>query len=386
MPVISQERLSALIGQIYDCTIDPGQWPIAMKEICSSLDCIGSAMLVHDLRGLPPTFLYSWNTDRKWLKRYLEYASEVGELYKTPDVFNLPIDNPIVLSHTFDDKALREIRVYREWAEPQGVCDFIQTAALRTPDRIGLFSVYRSNSVGRFKNRDVDIMRLLAPHIRRAVTISDLMDLKRLEAHVVAATLDNLSAGVVVVTNESRILHANDAARAMFESSGPVRSIKGRLTTYKPEASEELAHALALACNNEADIGATGIGIALTGPSGEVAVAHVLPLARGDLRTRLLPTATAAVFVSKSDSPMPVNMGAFSRAFELTPAETHLLEHLVQGETLTDVSSALGISLATAKTHLSHIFSKTGVTRQTDLIALINRLMPQIKRSTASKN
>ena len=38
MPGISQERLSSLIGQIYDCAIDPHQWPNTMKEICIWLD------------------------------------------------------------------------------------------------------------------------------------------------------------------------------------------------------------------------------------------------------------------------------------------------------------------------------------------------------------
>ena len=380
MPVISQERLSTLIGQIYDCTIVPDQWPNTMKDICGRLDCVGSAMLVQDLRGLPPTFLYSWNTDQKWLERYVEYAGEVAQLYNVPDVSNAPLDTPIVLSHTFEEKALREFRVYREWAEPQGVCDFIQTAALRTPDRIGLFSAYRSNRAGRFTNRDVNIMRLLAPHIRRAVTISDLMDLKRLEARAVEVTLDNLSAGVVVVANDSRILHANEAARLMFKAGTPVHSFKGKLLASDEVATRELAEAIAIAQRDEAMIGAAGIGVALKNTSRVMALAHVLPLAYGKLRTRLIPQAIAAVFVTQTGEKQFVDMSAIGEIFDLTPAETHLLEHLAQGATLKVVSSALGISLATAKTHLSHIFSKTGVTRQTDLIALVNRLMPQIKR------
>jgi DNA-binding CsgD family transcriptional regulator/PAS domain-containing protein len=384
MPVISPERLSTLIGRIYDCTIDPDQWPNTMQDICSCLECMGSAMLIQDLRGLPPTFLYSWNTDRNWLERYLEYAGEVAALYNAPDVLNVPLDNPIVLSHTFDERTLREIRVYREWAAPQGVCDFIQTTALRTPDRIGLFSAYRSNSVGRFADREIKIMRLLAPHIRRAVTISDLMDLKKLETRAVAATLDNLSAGVVVVAKDSRILHANEAARLMFKTDGPVRSFKGKLSAMDGAAARELTEAIAFAQRDEAMIGATGIGIALKSASGAVAIAHVLPLAYGELRTRLMPQAIAAVFVMQTEDKLLADMSAIARNFGLTPAETHLLEHLAQGATLTDVSRVLGISLTTAKTHLSHIFSKTGVTRQADLIALVNRLTPQIKRSTVS--
>jgi DNA-binding CsgD family transcriptional regulator/PAS domain-containing protein len=294
------------------------------------------------------------------------------------------LDEPLVLSRDVPEAVYSNMPYYTELIKPMGICDTVQSIVLRDPNRIGVFAANRHDSVGLITDREIAIMRMLAPHLRRAVTISDLIDIKALEAHALSATLNNFQTGVIVVAADGRVLHANDAARRMFDNGGPVRSINGRLTAYEPEASDELARALALACNNEAAIGASGIGIALNGPSGELAVAHVLPLARGDLRTRLMPTATAAVFVSKSDNPLPTDMSAIGRAFALTPAETHLLEHLAQGATLADVSRVLGISITTAKTHLSHIFSKTGVTRQTDLIALVNRLMPQIKRPTLS--
>ena len=225
---------------------------------------------------------------------------------------------------------------------------------------------------------------MLAPHLRRAVTISDLMGVKALEAHALSATLDNFQTGVIVVAADGRVLHANDAARQMLDQGDLVRSVNGRLVARESGAIDELARALSLACNNEAGIGANGIGIALNGRSGGPAIAHVLPLAKGDVRTRLVPQAAAAVFVSKSDESLPSDMSAIGRTFALTPAETRLLEHLVQGAPLVDVAAAIGISVATAKTQLSHIFSKTGVTRQADLIALASRLMPPIKRPTAS--
>jgi hypothetical protein len=47
---------------------------------------------------------------------------------------------------------------------------------------------------------------------------------------------------------------------------------------------------------DEADIGKTGLAINLTGPGTPRVLAHVLPLAGGDPRTRLKPAAVAAVF------------------------------------------------------------------------------------------
>jgi DNA-binding CsgD family transcriptional regulator len=47
---------------------------------------------------------------------------------------------------------------------------------------------------------------------------------------------------------------------------------------------------------------------------------------------------------------------------------------------LIEAASALGITEATARTHRNHIFTKTGVSRRTDLLALVGRLVPPIRR------
>jgi DNA-binding CsgD family transcriptional regulator len=229
-------------------------------------------------------------------------------------------------------------------------------------------------------DREVSLLRLLAPHIRRAVTISDLMDLKALEAQALAATLDNFAVGVIIVAEEHRILHANDAARAMFAAGSPVCSVNGRLSVRGSNGACELGKAIALAQQNEAAIGAAGIGVALGGPAGGPAVAHVLPLARGDLRTRLMPQATAAIFVTQAGLAPPAAVAALAATFKLTPAETRMFDRLAAGATLAEAAETLAIAETTARTHLSRILSKTGVARQADLVALIHRLSPPVRR------
>jgi DNA-binding CsgD family transcriptional regulator len=61
---------------------------------------------------------------------------------------------------------------------------------------------------------------------------------------------------------------------------------------------------------------------------------------------------------------------ALAAAFGLTPVETRVLAGLFAGRTLNQTAATLGITRPTAKTHLEHIFSKTGVTRQAELMRL----------------
>jgi len=47
MPPIAPERLSELIGLIYDCIIEPDRWPETMHDICVDLGCfVGTIYLV----------------------------------------------------------------------------------------------------------------------------------------------------------------------------------------------------------------------------------------------------------------------------------------------------------------------------------------------------
>jgi DNA-binding CsgD family transcriptional regulator len=98
-------------------------------------------------------------------------------------------------------------------------------------------------------------------------------------------------------------------------------------------------------------------------------LAHVLPLTGSDFRTRLQPATVAAVFIG---APPDAQDGADAvvAAFGLTPAETKVLASLFAGRTLAETAATIGITRPTAKTHLEHIFLKTRVTRQAELMRL----------------
>jgi DNA-binding CsgD family transcriptional regulator len=127
-----------------------------------------------------------------------------------------------------------------------------------------------------------------------------------------------------------------------------------------------------------ASLGKAGLAISLTEPGAPPILAHVLPLTGSDLRTRLQPAAVAAVFIG---APPDAHDAAevTAAAYGLTPGETRVLASLLAGRTLAQTAAALGVAPATAKSHLDSIFSKTGVSRQADLMRLATGLIPPTK-------
>jgi DNA-binding CsgD family transcriptional regulator len=188
--------------------------------------------------------------------------------------------------------------------------------------------------------------------------------------------LDSIVIGVIIVAEQGRILHANQAAQRMLAAHSPIISLGGCLCALQPGLTKELRRAIATAQADANGIPGAGIGVPLVDKTMSAATAHVLPLACGGART----SAAAAVFVTPASVALPAEIGTVARIFSLTPAEARLLQHLVTGASLTEAATALGVTEATARTHRNHIFTKTGVSRRNDLLVLVTRLVPPIRR------
>ena len=83
-------------------------------------------------------------------------------------------------------------------------------------------------------------MRLLVPHLRRAVLIGKLVEFKTAQAATFADALDGLSASVLFVDSSGRITHANAAGRAMIADGDVLRGSHGRLVANDPEVNRSL--------------------------------------------------------------------------------------------------------------------------------------------------
>lgn len=81
--------------------------------------------------------------------------------------------------------------------------------------------------------------------------------------------------------------------------------------------------------------------------------------------------ANSPVYVLLMGLPVPESAALACRTsglFELSPAEARVLGHLLNGATATRIASETDTCLSTVRTHIQNVLSKTGVTRQVDLI------------------
>jgi DNA-binding CsgD family transcriptional regulator/PAS domain-containing protein len=368
--------LSTLIGLIYDCALDPSRWDEALAHIKDALDCQNVVLHLSDLRRNRVLIQRNVGLEPYWLEQFAKHVPELHALLPPQPA----LDEPRVLSRHNADVVLGVSPFVRDWLRPQGIADVMQLFLIHTPSRFSGLGLAWSDRHGFVTDRDLELACLLLPHLRRAVTISDVLDARTIERARMAEALDALRCAVVMTDARGAILHANNSAERMLRNGGPVQDTGGVLQARDPSAAAELRAAVKLAARDGADLGKAGLAISLTEPGMPPVFAHVLPLTSGDLRTPQ-PEAVAAVFISTPPDEQD-GAAAAAAAFELTRAETRVLASLLAGATLAETAVALGIAPSTAKTHLDNIFSKTGVTRQADLMRLATGLVPPTRSTT----
>jgi DNA-binding CsgD family transcriptional regulator len=215
-------------------------------------------------------------------------------------------------------------------------------------------------------------MALLSPHFRRAVLIGKAIDLHKVEAATLADTLDGVAAALFLADANGRIIHSNAQGQILLSEGEVVRSAQGLLRFIDQQANDALQTVFAAAAEGDTRVGVMGIAVPLTAGETDRWVANVLPLTSGARKKAGVSySAVAAVFVRRAQLDLLSPVEAITKVFQLTPAEGRVLMAVAAIGGIPEVASALGISEATAKTHLQHVFEKTRTNRQADLVKLV---------------
>jgi DNA-binding CsgD family transcriptional regulator/PAS domain-containing protein len=307
----------------------------------------------------------------EWLARVRDYDADALALWGgEARVQQFPLEEPIVNSQITDRATAEKNRWYKEFGEPQGLTDGVAIMLTRDAKGLGNLAFGRHYAAGPVLEAELAHLRLIAPHVRRAVTISRLLDRRAAAASTFASALDAFSAAVILVDEHLGIVHANAAGKDMLSAADPLRSHQGHLGLPSPAATDALRTAVSFSARHEMELGRRGMSIPIRCTNGTACVAHVLPLRRSELRRGLLNRVTAAVFIAPAVSPPRLPADALALLYELTPAEVRVFELIADGDTPAEISAALGIAPSTVKTHLLRLFEKTGCNRQADLARL----------------
>ena len=365
------ERVSTLIGDIYDTALDPALWVPVLGKVRQFIGGWAIALSWKDAvakRG--GCYFTEGEQDPSYRQVYFDKYIKFDPFTMTQ--FVVDVEEPKSFLDVLPYPELIQTRIYKEWAQPQGVVDALMCLIDRSITSVGFMVVFRSERDGFVDDATRQRARLIIPHLRRATLIGKVVDLQKAEAASFADTLDGIDAGMFLVDATGRLVHANAAGHAMLSEMDVLRAAGGRLVLNDTQADQVLADTFAMAGDGDAAIGVKGVAVPIVALDGERYVAHVLPLMSGARRqVGKSYRATAALFVHKAALETPSPPQAIAAAYKLTAMELRILLAVVEVGGVPEVAEALGVAESTVRTHLGRIFAKTNSNRQADLVKLV---------------
>jgi DNA-binding CsgD family transcriptional regulator len=184
--------------------------------------------------------------------------------------------------------------------------------------------------------------------------------------HWLAATLDEIDYGMLLLTDEVLAIHVNHAARAELDAAHPLQLLGRELRARRPQDVLPLADALHAAARR-------GLRKLLTLGEGAQRVSiSIVPLALPDDAREPV----TLVMLGKRQVCEVLSVQGFAQSHGLTAAETRVLDALCRGVPPTEIAARVGVAISTVRTQIGNIRIKTGAANIRALVRQVAVLPP----------
>ena len=373
--------LNNLLGLIYQGPLESQPWQSALPALRRAFDAqVVSLVLRPPTSGDEGVILNSLRPDAKedqgadvladpddWeLKIYRE------EFFALDPFLNLPPGQVIALEDILNDAELIASDYYLHYLKPIDLFRILGVDAVEPGGMLARLRFSRRRSEPGFNNRERALLETITPHLQRAIQIYAQLNRTRSERDLYAGAVDQLSVATIILDEQARLLNTNAIAKAMLEQADGISLRGAHLHISGRDTNSRLQSALKT--------------IITAQQKRETSVVRALSVPRSGSRSDLglvvrpVPASQwsegqsspcAAIFISDPDLQERASQEVLGEILGLTPAEANLAILLARGLSLAESSEAQSISQHTARAQLKSIFSKTGMSRQAELVRLI---------------
>ena len=362
--------LSELIGSIYDTVVDPSACPTMLNGLADLLGATGGAQVgaynskAHSAKMLAP------RVDPKELPRFSQYWANV---WRQCDKH--PIGDVIVPDMRISHPDRCGTEIFSGSSKPQGP-ERMMGATLLTEGFVStVVSVSRPYSEGEFDAAQTRLFAALIPHLQRAVQLG--LRLAALDGPPTSSAemLNRLPHAVLLVDAGAEVIFANQVAARLLGAGNGLSLGRDGLRAETTEDTRRLRQTIADCAEPAGELGGAGGRLQLSRRDRRPLTMLVIPH-RTQLTWIDILRPTAILFITEAEQAAVLRSEWFSQDFGLTRAEAVFAVEISKGDGLQATASRLGVSLTTVRTHLAHVFDKTGMRRQAELVRLILQGQP----------
>lgn len=363
------DRLTGLIGRLYDACVDPRLWTGMAGEISRTFDSTSAVLKLHgedaqvqllevtDNLLVPESrraWAEHWHRNDLWVERSVGFGTS-----------RIVTDRDLVT-----EREQRRSGFYREWLRELDIHHLIG-AVFPANDgaALGVLGIHRPRRAGNYTSGDRRKADLLLRHLQRALDLSRRLAHASVKQAAAFEALDRIDSGILVVDRSCRLVYANAGAEAVLRQRTALRVNAGRLLVDEPGLQEQLVSLIGASIDSLCGRStAAGSALAIPGAGRLPLTLLVVPLS--PLGTPAAAGPLALIYV-RDPQCIAFDARRLQTLFDFTGTETLIASALAQGRSLAEIARQRRTGLATVRSHLKRILAKTRTHRQAEAVALL---------------
>lgn len=294
------------------------------------------------------------------------------QLYTLDPFLNLPPNKPVLLSDIIDDKKLLQLDYYHMALAPDNIFHMLGVNVRNEEGLRANLRVTRNRSQPPFGEVERRLCEDLIPHLARALQIYNRISELESERMIYADAMTQLAMATIFLDERRGVCTTNPAADYLLAQKDGFGVLDGLFYLQSPTQHRKLCllidEVVQAQSSGKVDLARALLVDSKSGKTQYSLIVRSMPPSE---RPESLGESVIALFISSPDQPIEASTDLLQELFNLTPAEAKLAVLLTNGFSIESLSTELGISPHTVRAHLRSIFSKTNVSRQSELIRLI---------------
>lgn len=371
---IPKDTTLNLVGKVYEAALDERKWPSFLDEFASAVGGCSSILHAADTAAGKAEFVASVGYDPAWQEAYCNHFIKKDCL--TPALRHFKVGEVKSGDQVMSLNEQRKTELYNDYLVPQDKVHLLGSLLAKDGDRTLTFAAQRGKRAGPFGDEQARLMKILTPHVTRAVQVHRRISSISVEKEWALGALDQVRMGVILTNSHGVPLFVNRAAELMLATSNGIDVCLGRLALNNPSDNALFYRLIAGAAHGAQSVAAGGAAggdmrIALQDKNGFLHC-MVTPVSQQLSARWDIPVASncVAVFLSRPGN-LQLPPRRLAVLYGLSPAESTLVAKLAELKSLEQAATEFGISPCTARTQLASVFAKTGAKGQSELLMLL---------------
>ena len=369
-----------LLGALYDASLGQLPWDEVGRRIVKYMGGVTLMMSLYHPRRQTVELITTRGLTADHLRQYSEYYA-FHDLWAINGMKPRHMNRASAGWQIVPDRELERSQIYNDYLLPQINIHHVAGSLMTMDDGHWIaFGVHRAPDMPDYELDDIERLARVLPHLRRSLEIRRRLRKADEIDQSIAATLDRLTVGVVLLGATGKLLHVNAAADAILRrGDGLLRSPDGVRASRKEDdrrLQELIAGVRRLrpssGFSSDAPVPAGG-HMRVHRPSGAQAYAIMVTPVAARLGEAEQDPRTTLIFITDQGSPIASTLATLKELFGFTPAEGRLVLALIANTSLPDFAREAGVTYNTVRTVLARAMARTETHSQVELILLVAR-------------